>query len=197
MILIVIYFCIRINQSFLLTECTNGLLQKDESSNTLKCVDQCLNDYININNVYCSSQCDSSCYYEQTLNQCYDCFENEKQFIYDGKCIKECPEGYSIGKGRQCIQCSVSTPYIDKETNTCTDNCDYGKFLDDNKKYCISCKEKGLVEYKGDCIVQCPPRYQNVNGKCNKCQLNWYNDQCVDECPENALKYKVLWRDKL
>lgn len=177
-----------INQSFLLTECTNGLLQKDESSNTLKCVDQCLNDYININNVYCSSQCDSSFFYEQTLNQCYDCFENEKQFIYNGNCIKECPEGYSIGKARQCIQCSVSNPYIDKETNTCTDNCDYGNILDDNKKYCISCNEKGLVEYKGDCITQCPPKYQNVNGKCNKCQLNWYNDQCVDECPDNTIE---------
>lgn len=176
-----------INQSFLLIECTNGLLQKDESSNTLKCVDHCLNNYININNVYCSSQCDSSFFYDQAINQCYDCYENGKQFVYIGNCINQCPEGYSIGKGRQCVQCSIPAPYIDKETNTCTHKCDYGKILDDNKQYCISCKEKGLVEYKGDCIQECFPGYQNVNGKCSKCPLKWYNDHYVEECSDNAI----------
>lgn len=64
--------------------------------------------------------------------------------------------------------------------------------IEADKNKCISCNR---------CSKACPMGLDvksmveaDANSNCTECiQCG----ACVDECPENALKYKVLWRDKL
>lgn len=98
-------------------------------------------------NIGCSENC-KNC---RNGNICDIC--DEFYYLKDGKCIKQCGEGYTEingsckSCGRFCTKCKPENPYE-----------------------CLECLNN-LIIYKGECVSSCPLRYFKT--KDNNCESNF------------------------
>ncbi|KAL5018347.1 hypothetical protein ScPMuIL_004069 [Solemya velum] len=114
--------------------------------------------------------------------------------------------------GSSCVTCGMGT-YYDEASKTCQ-YCGIGKFQNQpGQTTCKNCTEPKITLSVGsrsesDCIEKCQPGYEYVGGSCNKCQLDYYQNEenkayckpcptgkmtketgtasinsCVDDCP--------------
>lgn len=85
-------------------------------------------------------------------------------FLYDDKCVEDCPKGYFINKMQQeCVRCHVDC-----------DTCD-GPGFDD----CEVCRNPKAVRYNGECRAECPEKtyYIRTTRECRGEQtgnLKWF-----------------------
>ena len=139
------------------------------------CLDKCPNNKnieINKNNeIECSSQCDGNKYLliQGNSNQCVDDCTSYDAFLYEGKCVFECPSGKYL--------------YENKDTNTkqCVDNCRlYNLFANDNK--CVTdCSTYNKFTFEGSCLTDCPSGlylYEDISSS---------KKQCIDDCRSHNL----------
>ena len=165
--------------------CVKNCKSEGKALYNKKCVEICPENKsidINKNNeIECSDKCEEGQFISIQNNKKYcinDCSEIN-QFLYDGKCISECPPG----------------KYLYEDTNSnkqCIDNCQtYNLYSKDNK--CVTnCESYNLFSYQGKCLSECPSGkylYEDLNtGKslciddCNSHNLFLNNNKCVSDC---------------
>lgn len=202
---------IRIDKSY--HKCTNMCSQNNPIiASGRQCTSRCSSKILNraniiycpdasINNGFCEYKTclnfELKCYYMQCFKDCpsftvgynnscvMECFE-DKPFILQGRCVKQCPDNYFIDGNICQNECSPGR-YI--SNRTCLDECPKSEqFI--HKQNCVAqCPNKSLVQ-DGFCVQQCSANYV-VNGKIclKKCPTDRYehDGKCITTCPIDTL----------
>ena len=134
-------------------ECVSNCQTKNKFLNINTCVNECpstKNYLINKNDeIYCSLSCDNEYKYINEEDGDKFCVKSCKllgKFLYNGKCVEECPKSNSIELEKNDeIECSAK--------------CDGDKYFleQDSKIICVSdCSSYNQISYEGKCIKECP-----------------------------------------
>ena len=150
-----------------------------------KCLDYCPDEKSierqKNDDIECSDECEEGKLISILNNKksCVnDCSENN-QFLYDGKCLSECPNGKYL--------------YENSNSNKdCIDDCQTYNLYANDKKCVSNCEIYNKFVYQGKCISNCPEGkylYENINtGKslciedCNSNNLFLNGNKCVTDC---------------
>ena len=181
-----------------------------------KCLDKCPDDKsieINKNSeIECSQNCGENEYISVQNNKkiCVsDCSQYE-QFLYNGKCVSECPSGKYLyedinNNKKACVEdCRRYNSY--NNDDKCVSSCDlYNKFNYDGK--CLSECPSGKYLYEDTnnnekiCVEECISYNLYING--NKCVSNCdlynkfpYDGKCISECPSGKYLYEDASNNK-
>ena len=208
---------------------TNCLICKDNNKyfDSGNCVDECKNDfYINeLGNKICTCSYDIKCkecstesinplalciscnngYYskkdENYNNSFVNCYKDlEGYYLFDNyyypcySSCKKCSEKGDIDN-HNCDECKegyIIIPEINKEKN-CYKKCDFYYYIDSSNEYkCTEAKE-------------CPPEYNKLIRKENKCidecnkEKNFqfeYKNECYNACPIDTLEDNYICKEK-
>ena len=204
----------------------------DEDNKPIECMDGCFM----VNGKFCNSNCPLGFFKNIEKKRCdacpTDCDQcndaltctkcNSKTYLFEKKCVKECPDTYAPLNG-YCVKCDTLNCLKCPGLKIC-DICIEGKLLYDNKcvrncpetyfsdgfrckecgfkcRFCIdqdNCKEclNGWKRSKeGKCVDKCPDGFVAVGKDCEKCKGD---SNCI-KCPEKNLtdcdecKGKMLW----
>ncbi len=145
-----------------------------------KC-DNCKNEYYDINT--CDKKCSMNCSKSQSSRlcdiesgKCNECIDNQYGDFCEKECksckdkcnqttgiCQECAEMY-YKNGTECLECPLSCIYCnDDGCESCIWN-KYGTWCDKN------------------CNEGCEDSCNHLDGKCNSCKKNLYDDNCDKEC---------------
>ena len=188
----------------------NITICKNFSINSCDCLKCEENYYLNESDCY---QCDSKCKtcFNNAKN-CTSCYE--KSFLYNGQCLEctdnckekesdsckclSCNEGYFF-ENYQCKKCidncktcnnndtcnSCFSGYILENNlcNKCNHNCKecFASSFNDTKQNCLSCKNDTKVLYNNNCVDECPDNfYKDENKECKECNnlCKEYDNNC-------------------
>ena len=188
----------------------NITIWKNFSINSCDCLKCEENYYLNESDCY---QCDSKCKtcFNNAKN-CTSCYE--KSFLYNGQCLEctdnckekesdsckclSCNEGYFF-ENYQCKKCidncktcnnndtcnSCFSGYILENNicNKCNHNCKecFASSFNDTKQNCLSCKNDTKVLYNNNCVDECPDNfYKDENKECKECNnlCKEYDNNC-------------------
>lgn len=100
-------------------------------------------------------------YNHNSNGDCGPC-ESSTPFIYEGKCVAKCPDGFGkmTPTSFKCEQCNANTQVAVSWNNTCETNfvCDLTKyvFVNNTCKNCLLSGTDKTIFYNGECISQCP-----------------------------------------
>lgn len=149
---------------------------------------------------YCVDKCDEYHVMDEENQVCFKCHEKykDKRFNENGVCVEKCSE-YLVSDYTNflCIDCS-KTNYQFYEDNVCKEDCSpgYMKTLFP-KKACVHCfRTYRKNEENYECTSHCTNNRANntLLYACQFCKefneekIYFYNETCVDECPEKYQK---------
>ena len=153
-----------INEKKLLLACNGGLEFKDGKcgDDTIECEDNCKVCEENPNNPV-----------ETICTSCKDTFE-----LKDGKCI--CLDGY-FENNQKCENCDIGCEKCSSSSDNCS-KCKIGYYHVENGNKCNKCSEFCETCSKGE---------ENDVQNCLTCNQNgeykfFYNNNCLENCPENT-----------
>jgi proprotein convertase subtilisin/kexin type 5 len=148
------------------------------------CQDDCPLSYVNVGGI-CKKCPDDGCdkCNSTTIEECIKC--NSTLFLYNGDCIKQCPERF-FSKDGSCYNCLASC--LNCQNSTSCDTCETGKFNYLKKECRNECPDGYVADTKANCqpcnikCKKCNPENTEV---CNKCYdpKVLYNGDCLTECP--------------
>lgn len=158
----------------------------------------CLDESINsgfCDEIECSKH-GLKCYYMQCFSKCpdftsiynnscvIDCFE-DKPFIFNDRCVKQCPKGYVLDN-RVCQTMCPNGRYNFNET--CTYKCPNSKKYIDNRVCVSKCPNEKVIQNE-QCVKHCSDMFV-LDGKVCKANcppgLFEHNKRCVDTCPDKT-----------
>ncbi|EGR31614.1 zinc finger lsd1 subclass family protein, putative [Ichthyophthirius multifiliis] len=176
-------------------QCT-GILFLDIKTKT--CVENCPDTFFGDKTTQMCQQCGPNCTSCDPLNinQCLSC--KGDLFLYEGKCIKNCPEQYFENISLNNNICDSCDPTclscFGKENNKCIScNGDYYFY----KNYCLRDCPEGTYQKDqinnnicDNCNSKCTECIGPLETECTKCSESLFLDQtqCISSCPER--KYK-------
>ena len=191
--------------------CEAGQVQAEvpDADPPMQCLDSCPEPLVErlggcISVGYCYNQGGTVYNDDQCVEQC-----PENAPTYNGRCYDQCPDGRVAGDDGTCVACASGEVAVD---GVCVESCPEGSVQDGTQ--CVpSCPEdkvlfgghcvypgncpEGEVEVGGDeagvqCDDECPEGEVARLGACvgrSFCANQggrWYNDECVEQCPEGA-----------
>lgn len=121
--------------------------------------------------------------------RCLTC--KQSYFLYNGKCVKECPENYFPSKyNRLCL--------LNNPNQSCSSNCQICSPLDENSFKCKRC-ELRFFSFKNICLETCPEGYiadksifECVNAEKSIEQINYSVYPSTASCFNNCGKFPKL-----
>ena len=142
--------------------------------NNLKTCTECKLPYLLVGDNSCELNCPLATYPNMVTKSCLPCLPkcNEcnssttcikcevNYYLFEAKCRKDCPSGYTNSNGKSCVECDV------KKCNTCN-----------NPKVCTKC-EKPLVLNNNTCVNECPPKRFAIKRVCFDCPVGC--KECCD-----------------
>ena len=143
-----------INEKYCIDNCDNDKFIYYDNDNKKYCLDNCINYiYDNDNKKYCLSSCvlnNEILYFDEEAKRCYKNCEdigNEQIYIYQNKCVRECPDNYHYDENNICItenekQITYIETSIVNNLNTQTDS---GINIDPNKHSEPSTNEENII----------------------------------------------------
>lgn len=107
------------------------------------------------------------------------CRDPETAYLFSGKCVNACPEGYVVTGDRTCAPCPGVVLH-----NQCFDSCPDGLFADLDvhtcatvcphyhlNGVCVNICPSGFAVYdSAKCVAKCPGELLKVDGECKKCE---------------------------
>lgn len=202
------------------SQCPNGYYPNNQSKSCDLCYDRCktcsekglcltCKDNFYYNKGICETNCSKGTVEinkiceECNINYCeacassssskgFDCTDcDDSHYLYQGKCIDKCPDGYYSSTDNICMKCinncetcESSSICISCQNNyffynkTCTNLCPDGYYSDISSKTCLKCD------------VSCQSCYGQSNDKCMKCTNGYFkkNSSCI-KIDENACDF--------
>ncbi|KAL4449881.1 hypothetical protein ABPG74_015000 [Tetrahymena malaccensis] len=159
--------------SFKCLTCSSGFLQEGS------CVEQCEKNYYPANKngqkvcLQCHEEC-SKCNGPDS-NNCTEC--PSEFFLYQNKCVKNCPVFHIYDENRVCQKCSKSI-----KNNKCVDECDSNEFIDKNNLLC------------SPCATECKTCNGPTKNECKECADGYFLDvqknECTQKCQESFFPNK-------
>ena len=193
-------------------ECTSSCPTKFPIKLNNECLDECPTEkgYIKYNNkCYCNNQ--YIYYYDEDNNNNLICIidsnecpkkypilnestkecekKNEKEIIFNGETIEECPSlTRKVNKEEyNTCECIYAYYMIDDiiyctSTKLCNKNNNEYKLLIKDKNLCVKkCDSEYPIEFENYCLKKCPNNYIIYNNKCMKIPFNNVNENVTIE----------------
>ncbi|XP_063311099.1 proprotein convertase subtilisin/kexin type 5 isoform X1 [Pelobates fuscus] len=152
------------------------------------------------------------------------CVKCSNNYLYNGRCLKTCPEGFFGLKGN-CTKCSQECKTCAQSANFCL-SCERPKVLEQTTckaacsdshididgvcehcpSDCLTCADEqictaclpGYFLYEDKCLLFCPDGYYNEVGKCMPCDpmCAKCNGPLSDDCEECSSHSYVLYNGR-
>ncbi|KAL4495502.1 hypothetical protein ABPG72_020243 [Tetrahymena utriculariae] len=185
---------------------SNGLCQADCPQNCIFCSSQntCTKckPLTYLVDQQCKNSCNSNQYADDTQQICVNCPNFcvkcnldptkcqqciQDYFLYQNKCLTQCPDGSYKDSNNICQPCSQNCFQCD--SNATCKKCRDGFYLYEQKQCLASCPDGNYNNSNSTCqlcqqnCIKC-----NATGVCSQCQDGFYlyqNQQCLKGCPNN------------
>ena len=126
-------------------------------------------------------------------NLCIVCKDSNK-YLYNGKCVENCPEGNEIQENNVCFDCQSNNHYFDYFGGKCIDECPSNAEKDETKNVCKICKDNKVtpqfLSIDKKCVDSCGDGmiYDSETNICSECNEGTfsYENSCHDQCPINT-----------